>query len=87
MIDETLSDDAILRLIASRLKYVHTTPAACLAQVVREPNILKNPNAFGEHGVDANTFKAFAACVMYNLSPTAPPHFWQTHAAATASQS
>ena len=67
-LDETLSDDALLRALAARLKYVHTTAAQCLAQVVKEPNVAKNPNAFGEHGVDAPVLRAFAASLLYNLS-------------------
>ena len=62
------SVDAIIKALGARLKYVHTTAAQALAQVVKEPNIVKNPNAFGEHGVDAPVLMAFAASVLYNMS-------------------
>jgi len=67
-IDEKLSDGAIIHALRQRLKYVHTTPVEALAQCVKDPNVAKNPNAFGEHGVDAAVLVAFAAQVLYNLS-------------------
>jgi len=68
VVDESLPDDAIIKALTARLKYVHTTPAQALSQVVREPNIAKKPNMFGEHAVDAPVLSAFAGSVMYNLS-------------------
>ena len=66
--DDSLSDDALIRALASRLKYVHTTAGQALAQVVKEPNIATKPNNFGGHGVDAKVLVAFAGSVLYNLS-------------------
>jgi len=67
VLDPQVSDEALFKAIAARLKYVHTTPQEALAQVVGEPNLAKNINAFGEHGVDAPVFAALAASVLFNL--------------------
>lgn len=63
-----MSDDALIAALKTRFKYVHTTPIEALAQCVGDPNVAKNPNAFGAHGVDGKVFQAFAAQVLYNLS-------------------
>jgi len=67
-VDAQMSDDALIQALKTRLKYVHTTAPQALSAVVGEPNIVKNPNAFGEKGVDAAVFRAFASQLMYNLS-------------------
>jgi len=63
-----MSDDALIAALRARFKYVHTTPVEALAQCVGDPNVAKNPNAFGAHGVDAKVFQAFAAQVLFNVS-------------------
>ena len=67
-IDDALTDDAIIAALKGRLKYVHSTPAQALAQVVREPNVATKPNNFGEKAVDVPVLVAFAGSVLYSLS-------------------
>lgn len=61
-------DARALRSVSRSARYVHTSPAEALAQVVCVPQLAKSPMSFESYGVDPHCLVAFAAQVLYNLS-------------------